>query len=379
MGTLNNTGYDTTTYAAKRAGLVTVFEDAFDGVRTDEESPQGQIIDYVTSLVNNEDKVGLEIFNQLNYRNATGSLLSAIAITKGQPRRSGTKAVITCDFTSTSTGYTIPSNSIFSTDGFEFVNDAIISIVSSPQSNQLIARANGKTSLVPSNTLTASSYFPALTNIEITAIQDGTDDESDAELIARLSASDSESGVNDVDAIVDKLNALTDTTRVTVLENDTPDIVDGIPAYGIEAIVLGGLDADIAEIISNTKASGTPTNGGEEVTITDSQGFPRLVRFTRPTPIDVWARISIESREGAAISGDIDGLRQLTMDYINALKTGADVSRTPIGGIWGNGDFDVNKIELSFDNITYVETNLTIATREYALVDDISKMIVLYV
>jgi uncharacterized phage protein gp47/JayE len=379
MGILNGKGYESSSYAEKRAELVEVFKTAFgNNIRTDEESAQGQIIDYYTSLMDNEDKIGLSFFNQLNYRNAEGVLLSMIAITKGQPRRSGTKAVITCDFTSTATPYSITVNSLFkdTANNLEFVNDALIDITSLTQSAQLIANDNGRTDLIITNTLDAQGYYPNLTNIEITAIQDGTDDESDSELIARLSESDSESGINDVEAIFDRLNRLNDTSRVVVIENDTESEVDGVPAHGIEALVLGGLDQDIAEVIFNTKASGTPTAGSEEVTVIDSQGFSRIIRFGRPTLIPTYVRVRITSRDGVPIAGNFEDLRQSTMDYVNQLNTGQDVSRTPISAIWGTGTFDVSQISLSTDGIIYNDANIVIGIREYAFVDNINQIIV---
>lgn len=379
MGTLNEKGYESSSYAEIRQELVDVFKAAFgNDIRTDEESAQGQIIDFYTALMVNEDKIGLSFFNQLNYRNAEGVLLSMIAITKGQPRRSGTKAVITCEFTSTSTPYSIIVDSLFkdTVNDFEFVNDALIDITSLTQSAQLIGNSTGRTNLIITNTLEAQGYYPNLTNIEITAIQDGTDDETDAELIARLSESDSESGINDVEAIVDRLNRLDDTSRVVVLENDTAAEVDGIPAHGIEALVLGGLDQDIAEVIFNTKASGTPTSGSEEVTVVDSQGFSRIIRFSRPNLIPIYVRVRITSRDGNIISGNFEDLRQSTLEYVNQLNTGQDVSRTPISAIWGTGTFDVSQISLSEDGVSYVDMNIAIGTREYAFVDNINQIIV---
>lgn len=379
MGTLNAQGYESSTYAEKRQELVDVFKAAFgNDIRTDEESAQGQIIDFYTALMDNEDKIGLSFFNQLNYRNAEGVLLSMIAITKGQPRRSGTKAVITCDFTSTATPYTITVDSLFkdTVNDFEFVNDTAIDITSLTQSAQLIGNSTGRTNLIITNTLEAQGYYPNLTNIAITAIQDGTDDETDAELIARLSESDSESGINDVEAIVDRLNRLDDTSRVVVLENDTGAEVDGVPAHGVEALVLGGLDQDIAEVIFNTKASGTPTSGSVPVEVVDSQGFSRIINFGRPTLMPIYVRIRITSRNGNPIAGNFEGLTQATMDYVNQLNTGQDVSRTPISAIWGTGTFDISQISLSSNGITYVDSNIAIGTREYAFVDSINQIIV---
>ena len=379
MGTLNQYGYQTTTYAEKRAALELVFQNAFGStLLVDPQSPQGQIIDYVTTLQDNQDKIGLAFFQQLNYRNATGALLSAIAISKGQPRKSGTRAIITCDFTSSSQPYSIAAASLFSstTGAFTFTNTEIVNISSTTQSVQLIAQNVGVTDLAITDTLSAQSYIPLLTNIEITAIQDGTNDESDSDLIDRLNAADTELAQNDVDAVYDKLNRLQDTSRVAVYENATGSIVNGVPAYGIEANVVGGLDADIAKIIFDTIASGTPTSGGVSNTVYDVQNYPHTIKFNRPTLKSIYVRVRITSREGAPISGNIAGMQQSTLQYINSLKIGVDVSRTPIFGIFGVGGFDISQISLSFDGSTWVDTNLVIGMREYAFCANVNQIVV---
>lgn len=379
MGTLNQYGYVTTTYAEKRTALEAIFKNAFgDTLVVAPQTPQGNIIDYIATLQDNEDKVGLAIYQQLNYRNASGALLSAIAISKGQPRKAGTRAVITCTFTSTTQPYTIAAGSIFvsTTGNFSFTNEADILINDLSQDAQLIAIEQAATGLVATDTLSSQAYLPSLTDIEITAIQDGTDKESDDNLIDRLTASDTELATNDIDAVYDKLNRLEDTTRVSVRQNVTSSTVDGIPANGLEANVVGGLNADIAKIIFDTIASGTPTSGNVSNTVYDTQGYPHPVNFNRPTLIDVWVRVRISSREGAPITGNIAAMKQSTLQYVNSLKIGVDVSRTPIFGIFGVGGFDIDEISLSYDGETWVETNLTIGLREYAFMVNINQVIV---
>jgi hypothetical protein len=68
-------------------------------------------------------------------------------------------------------------------------------------------------------------------------------------------------------------------------------------------------------------------------------------------------------------------LRQKTLEYINNLRIGFDVSRTPIFGIWGDGDFDIVQISLSTDGTVFVDTNIDIATRDFAFVDDLNQII----
>jgi len=379
MGTLNQYGYVTTTYAEKRTALEAVFKTAFgDTLVVAPQTPQGQIIDYVTTLQDNEDKVGLAIYQQLNYRNATGALLSAIAISKGQPRKDGSRAVITCTFTSSAQPYTIPAGSIFvsTTGNFSFTNASDIAIANLSQSAELIAVEQGATGLVATDTLSSQAYLASLTDIEIIAIQDGTDKESDNNLIARLNDSDTELATNDVDSIYDKLNRLEDTTRVAVYQNATSGVVNGVPAYGIEANVVGGSNADIAEIIFNVKASGTPTSGGVSNTVYDTQGYPQPVNFNRPTLVATYVRVRISSREGAPITGNIPAMQQSTLQYVNSLRIGVDVSRTPIFGIFGVGGFDIDEVSLSYDGTTWVETNLVIGLREYAFMANVNQVIV---
>lgn len=379
MGTLNQYGYVTTTYAEKRTALENVFKAAFGSTLVvAPQTPQGNIIDYITTLQDNEDKVGLAIFQQLNYRNATGALLSAIAISKGQPRKSGTRAVITCTFTSAAQPYTIAAGSIFvsTTGNYSFTNEGDILIDDLSQSAQLIAVEQEATGLVATDTLSSQAYLASLTDIEITEIQDGTDKESDDNLINRLDASATELATNDIDAVYDKLNRLADTTRVSVRQNVTDVEVDGIPAHGLEANVVGGLDEDIAEIIFNTIASGTPTSGNVENIVYDTQGYPHPVNFNRPDMVDVWVRVRISSREDAPITGNIPAMQQATLQYVNSLKIGVDVSRTPIFGIFGVGGFDIDEISLSYDGDTWVETNLVIELREYAFMTNVNQVIV---
>jgi hypothetical protein len=89
----------------------------------------------------------------------------------------------------------------------------------------------------------------------------------------------------------------------------------------------------------------------------------------------MYARIRITPRQGRPITANTLDLRQKTLEYINGLRIGFDVSRTPIFGIWGDGDFDIAQISLSTDGTVFVDTNIDIGTREFAFVDDVNQII----
>ena len=86
--------------------------------------------------------------------------------------------------------------------------------------------------------------------------------------------------LNRVDGIV---SALVVSNRTMVTDGD------GRPPKSFEAIVQGGLDQDIGEVIWDTMPAGiesyadvTPGGGGVAVNVTDSQGSTQVVKFSRP-------------------------------------------------------------------------------------------------
>jgi len=380
MGELNITGYETTTLAEKILALQNIFKAAFGSdINLDLYSPQGKLITDLATLFDNDDKIGLNFFQQLDYHNATGALLSLIALSKGQSRRDGTKAAITATFTSSATGYTIASGSVFSltTDStitFQTTTDVTISNVS--QVVSLVAINNGLTEAIITDNLTAVDYFPLLTDIEILTITDGTNTETDAELIARLNDSDTETGINDFKSVADKLRLVDGVTRVRVFDNATNAPVNGVPAFNLFCQVVGGADVDIAQCILDNKATGTPTYGNDSEIIDDSEGYPKVIYFNRPSVKTIYVRITLSERNGQTIdTSKFTELETNTQNYINALSVGYSVSYTAIFGIWAGQNFNIDTLELSFDGVSYVETDLTIAFTEYAYMDDIATKI----
>lgn len=380
MGILNQLGYQTTTLAEKVLALQTIFQTAFGvDINLDLYSPQGQLITYIATLLDNEDKVGLNFFQNYDYHNATGEILSLIAISKGQPRRDGTVATLTATFTSSAIGYTIPSGSVFQsitdqTIQFQTIADVVITNVSQ------VVTLNGVnkqiTGIIPTDNLTAINYFPLLTDIEVLTISDGSNIETDDALIFRLDTSDTETGINDFKSVNDKLNLIANVTRVRVFNNDTSGTVNTVPPHNIFCQVVGGLDLDIAQAILDNKATGTPTFGNASEVLIDSQGYPKTIYFNRPTLKDIYVRITLSKRNNQTINTSLfDSLKINTQNYINENLIGNTVSYTAIFGIWAGQNFNIDKLELSFDGTSYVETDLILDFDEYSFMDDVTTKI----
>lgn len=112
----------------------------------------------------------------------------------------------------------------------------------------------------------------------------------------------------------------------TDVSAQTATISGGRPPKSFEAIVEGGTDADIANQIWQSKPAGIETYGNTSFTITDSQGNPQVIFFSRPTEIyiSVQVALTLYSEENFPVNG-IPLVRQTIFDYGSGLGVGADV------------------------------------------------------
>lgn len=380
MGELNQYGYETTTLAEKILALQTLFQTAFGAdINLSSTSPQGQIITYFATMLDNEDKIGLNLFQNYDYHNSSGEILSLLAISKGQPRKDGTKASLTATFTSSAIGYTIPANSIFAMTNDNTIEFQTLTSTTISSLTQVIALEGVNkemTGAIITDTLTSITNLPLLTNIAILTITDGTNIETDSTLIARLDTSDTETGINDYNSITDKLNLLDNVSRVRVFDNDTNGTIESVPAHNIMAQVVGGDATEIAQTIFDNKATGTATYGNTSETIIDADGYSHTVYFNIPAVKNIWVRITVAKRNGQPIDTSLfSTLETNTQTYINNNQIGFDVSYSYVFGIWAGQNFDVSKLELSFDGSSYVETDLDLDFTEYSYMDDVATKI----
>lgn len=83
----------------------------------------------------------------------------------------------------------------------------------------------------------------------------------------------------------------------------------GRPPHSVEAVVSGGDNTEIAMQILNTKAGGISSFGNTEVDLKLNSGENLTIRFTRPTLLYVWFRVTVTS------------LGNLPTDYADTIKT----------------------------------------------------------
>lgn len=161
--------------------------------------------------------------------------------------------------------------------------------------------------------------------------------ENDEELRARFKSSSAINGNATVPSIEAKLMQVDGVLNAFVIENRSvnPD-ASGREGKSYECLVVGGSDEDIASTIYNSKPAGVELSGNEVITITDSNGKFKVVRFSRPTSIYMWVKVYFTkySEEAYPANGD-DLIESSVLSYGNDLELGEDViPKRFFGGIY---------------------------------------------
>lgn len=143
----------------------------------------------------------------------------------------------------------------------------------------------------------------------------GKDIETDAELRIRRKITLATAGAGTVEAIRSALLAIDEVEACVVYEN-LLDVIDafGRPPHSVEAVILGGDDDEIAEILWATAPAGIERFGGVDVIIVDSQGFNQTISFSRPTEVDIWLEVDITVNTDFPVGGEAT-LKQQIVDY----------------------------------------------------------------
>jgi uncharacterized phage protein gp47/JayE len=153
----------------------------------------------------------------------------------------------------------------------------------------------------------------------------GHDPETDTALRLRREQELTRRGSSTVDAMRTDILQVDGVTFVAVYEN-VADTTDGAgrPPHSVEAVVVGGIDADVAGGIWDAKPAGIQAYGLTTVSHTDSQGVVHSIGFSRPTSIVLYIDMAVTYTAGKYAGDTI--MKQTLVDYADAdLSVGYDV------------------------------------------------------
>lgn len=220
------------------------------------------------------------------------------------------------------------------------------------------------------------SGVETVTNVK--AFEGGRNTETDAEFRERYYLSvDFAGGVN-IDAIVAEIyESVEAVIAVTGEENDTDEMsASGLPPHSIEIVAYGGLDEEVATAIYRRKAAGIETFGNTVVGVVTASGTTKDIRFSRPTPVSVWVKVSGLVTDSTFPLDGIEQIKQCLVSYIGAnTRGGLNIGQnvicvalpTQVFKVPGVVDFD---LQISADGETFGWENIEVAAREKAVTDE---------
>lgn len=171
----------------------------------------------------------------------------------------------------------------------------------------------------------------------------GSDIEADEVLRVRRLSELHGSGKSALDAIRSAFTRRSDVLECILFEN-TGDVTDadGLPPHSIEVVVDGAIsDADAAQVLLDTVAGGIKTHGTTTVIVADERGFLHTIKFTRPTEVDVYAKVTVvadrklwpsqqDADEAPMTVGEVEA-RDAVLAYGSALALGTNVRHLRVG------------------------------------------------
>jgi uncharacterized phage protein gp47/JayE len=160
----------------------------------------------------------------------------------------------------------------------------------------------------------------------ILAAEPGAPVQTDLELRLQQSKSTALPSVSLWEGIIGSLLTTAGVRRVSGIKNDgdTPTS-EGVPGHSIAMIVDGGEVADIAKTIFLKKGEGVGTYGSTSYHYLDTYGFPNTIRFSRPTVVPAYCKLTI-SPAADYLSSAEDEIKARIVAYINSLDIGESVN-----------------------------------------------------
>jgi len=135
------------------------------------------------------------------------------------------------------------------------------------------------------------------------------------------------SGGGAADAIRAAILAIPEVENCVVFVNDT-DVVDadGVPAHGVEVLIQAPsvtptTDAELALAVWRATGGGIDTGGSTTETITDASGNPQVVKFSRPTPVPIYAALTV-LYDASAWPGGASAVQATAKSAIGTLVAG---------------------------------------------------------
>lgn len=310
------------------ADIVTSLETSFkeiygEDINVDANSPDGQMINIFAQAKIDMLDVISQVYNSFSPTSAIGSTLDQRCAINGVIRKAATRTTVQITIT-TDRAVALPGLDTVGQIPFTVSDGAgnkfnLVQAVTTeigPNSLLFSAEEAGTIEVIENTIINIETItLGVLTaNNPAGAIIQGSNEETDAQLRFRRAQSVSNPSFGYLDGLTSALLAVEDVLYALVFENNTSTIdANGIPPHSIWPIIDGGDEDAIADVINKKRNAGCgmyygtgptgPTGSAKSVTITQVNGVPIDILFSRPTYYDLHIELTITSK---SLSHSID-------------------------------------------------------------------------
>jgi len=302
-------------YRKRLNEIISDLEDALklafgDNIDLSAQSGFGQFVGIMSEQLADEWQSQENIYNSQYPSTAQGNQLSNVVMYNGLTRLAASYSTIATVTLTGISGTLIPAGSQASVTGtgkvFETDSAATIgvggTVVVSMTATETGAIEASIGTLVNIDT---PIYGWTAVNNTVAAVA-GRDVETDAELRVRRASSTLFTAQNLSDSLYAQLLQVDNVDDVLVFSNGTGGVVNGVPAHNFLTVVRGGDDDDIAAVVWTNTPQGIASYGTTTVSVTDAQGYSQDVKFTRPSPINIYFTVTITTDSDFPSTGSDD-------------------------------------------------------------------------
>ena len=279
-------------------------------------------------VVSDQNEIFQEIYDTMSVANATGvrldHLLALLGISRPGDVASTAPVTLTSDrATTVSAGsqYKTASGLIFSTDSaLVFTGSGNSTVGSTCTIYGPNEAAIGEINTIVTSTpgITAVTNAAAATPGRLKALC--------SEQKATHTIAVATTGLNDVGSIYEALVKVTGVSGASVIHNPSAVAVDGVPAYNIHCVVIGGTGALIAAAIAGNKVSSVPTYGSTTVShynTTTKQS--ENIKYTIGTAVPIYIDVEYTLTDGVYPDDWQVQMRDNLVTHFSTFRIGDDV------------------------------------------------------
>jgi len=389
---LDKNGLQVSSLTEIKNSLTTGMQSIFGSdINTDQNSPDGQLIALIAQAAVDIRELLVSVNSTFDPDQAMGAILDQRVSINNIQRQGGTYTIQPIQIVTTSTvtlqgldanyasvngtGFTVSDDS-----GNQFI--LVDSVTLTAGTNTLNFRAKNiglvTTTVNTINNPVTIVLGVASINNPSGALQTGADEETDAQLRVRRQQSVSNASDGYLNGLLGSLLAITGVTDAKLYENFSSSIdSNGVPDHGIWAIVEGGANTDIANVIYSKKGYGCNMKGTVTSNITTASGNVFTAKFDRPTAQNLYIRFDLQKTLSTAVFNQTL-IKQYMVNNTNygigQFAETSSITALALAAInyYGGNGVPIN-VEISINGTTWVDY-LTTPTLDKQFVLDVSRI-----